>query len=336
MGTLEIIIISGFALFVLYTLYSVFFSNKKKKEKTKKIKKEKEPKEKKSKKPKKDKNEKFKLFKRINKKEKEEKFDGEKKVERVINPDKPIEPVKEEQKEPELTLQKEPPKDKSFKIIRKKSEVKINKKAIKADSRNPSITKVFDKGKRVDGGEEIEEKKDDDLLHINDLDIFGDDFETFMINEDVEEEPKTQGIVRYRFNEPKFKEHLTDNMEGKLPVRAPRIKDRTNFGNHLHVSHDNNLSGVAGIGINKAIKQAESQAVNSVQATEDMVEDVFEDVFDERNQSLDSVMAMMRGVSVPEQNRPPQTPKEKLKSIDAETLIMADALINPKYKKNKK
>lgn len=335
MGTLEIIIVLAFGVFVLYTLYAVFFSKKKKEKKTKKPKgkKEKPNKEKKVKPEKK-------------KKEKEEKFDGEKKVEKAFQTNKaPTDAKKEEkpavvqqpasQEEPVLELKKEVPKDKSFKIIRKKSEVKISKKAIKADSRNPSITKVFDKGKRIDGGEEIVENRQEKLT-VDDFDFLGSDFETFEIPQ-IQKEPvkNNSNLSHYNFREPTFKSHIAKEDDG-FPNRTPRLRDRTNFKSHLIVSKDNNMSGIAGIGVAKAIAQAESQAVEISGNTSDMIEDVTEDVYEDRNQSIASIMAMMHGVETGPKEKPKgNTAKDKLKNIDAKTLIIAEAISNPRFKKKK-
>lgn len=338
MGTLETILVFAFGAFVLYTLYAVFFSKKKKKEKKTKKSKEKKEKPKKEKKVKPEKK----------KKEKEEKFDGEKKIEKAFQTNKTQADVKKEEKpavapqpsaseeEPALELKKEAPKDKGFKIIRKKSEVKINKKAIKADSRNPSISKVFDKGKRIDGGEEIEEKKDSDLLSIDDFDFLGGNFETFELPPEKSEKNQTSlDLKHYNFREPTFKSHIAQEDDG-FPNRTPRLRDRTNFKSHLIVSKDNNMSGIAGVGVAKAIAQAESQANEINYDTNEMIADVTGEVYEDRNESLASIMAMVHGVEPARTSQPvKKTARDKMKDIDAKTLIIAEAISNPKYKKKK-
>ena len=331
MGTLETILVSVFGIFVLYTLYSVFFSGKKKdKEKMSKKKKEKPVIEKKAKKEK-------------VKKQPVEKFEGEKKIEKVIldpkkeekkveaKQEEKKEEVKKEAEEPALELKKEAPKDKSFKIIRKKSEIKINKKAIRGDSRNPSITKVFDKGVRIDGGEDKlqsdKEEQDEDIISFEDLELF----KNVETKEEEKKSTKTN-LDHYGYREPTFKNHIAREGDG-FPNRTPRLRDRTNFKSHLVVSQDNNLSGVAGIGVAKAIHDAEHYTNEINAQTQEMIHDVKTDAYEDRNQSLASMMAMMRGMDYPQTSgvqTKKKAAKDKIKEIDGKTLVIAEAIIKRK------
>lgn len=314
MGILEKVLLILFALIVLVCLYFIFFSKKKSKGK-------KEKKEKKS-----------------NRKKKEEAPAGERKVERVIK--KQGEEDKEDTKEDsnkdseEKVLEKEPPKDTSFKIIRKQSEVKINKKALKSGSRNPSITKVFDKnGKMIDPDNNtdsvnvLQEEVDSDMIDI--------------IREfDAEENSIMSGtpfgnIGAFGFREYNMNEVSTDK-EFKInapigsPNRAPIIGDRTNFASHLNVSEDGNLSGVVGTGVSKIIQRAESQTDEIEKKTNDMLDNIRKNILGNRgfgfgNNPFSQVKT--------EQKEEPKK-KRTIKDIDAKTLIIAEAINNPKNRKS--
>jgi len=282
MSTIEIIVLSSIGACVLFSLYYIFFHRKKK------------TKDKKS-------------------KNKDDKKLGEKKVEKAIKTGK--EEVKETQKE-EV---KEEPKKEPFKIIRKQSTVKINKKALKSGSRNPSITKVFDKGRRIDQPEEI---KNEDL------------FDTHDAEKEFTLEKQLPTVGAFGVREPEINTEST-KQEFKIkapfgsPNRAPTIGDRTNFGSHLNVSEDGNLSGILGTGVAKAIVDANRVADKADDKTELMIQDVRRNIL-----GIKSDIGAFDYLNLEGLKNQPKT-KAKLKNIDAETLIIADAIVNPKYKKKK-
>lgn len=322
MSILEKILIYGLIVAILIATYYVFFSIKKKK-KEKSDSKEKDKKIKKSKK---------------SKDEIKESPLVEKKVEKVFKSDKDKEeekPTDKPSQEQEMVLEKQPEKKaEPFKIIRKKSEVKIHKKAIKADSRNPSITKVFDKnGKKLELDENELEKKDefspDELSQI----------------ESMENDGVMSGITggnpeRFGYREPHIKER---NVGGEYkieapigsPNRAPIIRDRTNFGSHLNISEDGNLSGVVGTGVAKIIDRAERQSEEIDKKTDDMIRNIRMNLLNERREVTGGY-----GFSYGQEDFPRPSvrtsPIKKAKNIDAKTLIIAEAISNPKYKGDKR
>lgn len=318
MSTIEKLLVFGLIVAAIIATYYIFFSLRKKK---------------------KTKEEKKYLSSKKGKKDKSKEPEGEKKVEKVFKSDKEKEEKKEEpaKQEEEKTLEKEPPKKKeSFKIIRKKSEVKINKKAINANSRNPSITKVFDKsGNRVDETEKTEvtdELKPEDISQVMEDEL---DFNNNSVMSDV----VSQTPDRFGFREPDIREK-SDAHEYKIeapvgsPNRAPIIGDRTNFGSHLSISEDGNMSGVIGTGVAKIIDKAESQAEEIDRKTEEMINSVRLNLLGDRR-DYPSGFGYMRGQEDYGYNKKQETPSDKLKKIDAKTLIIADAISNPRYKSKK-
>jgi len=255
------------------------------------------------------------------KKDKVKEPEKEKKVEKAIKgkedknqapkEEKKEEPVKEEKKEEKKEEQR------GFRIIRKKSEVKINKQALKNGSRNPSVTRVFDKNGNIEENKKKQEEKE--LVTIvkevsknqNEIERFG----TRDVNYDV-----VNDGVRFKMNNPEGANN-----------RTPILTDRTNFGSHLNETDRNNPYSISGIGVNKTIEKIEMQTRSVDDSTEEMVRNVkrnflgIEDdidpfnVFNQRRQSEEQ-STKKQGVSI--------------KDIDAKTLILADAISNPKYKKN--
>ena len=313
MNTLEIVIVVAFVLIILLCLYFAFFSKKKKN------------KEKKESGDKKDKG-------KNSKKEKEPA--GERKVEKAIK--KPGEEEKQEAKqeseEKEKTLEKEPPKEKEgFKIIRKQSKIKINKKAINASSRNPSITKVFDKnGKILDSKEEAEGNVFTEETASEIVEIQGD-------NKGVMSDIHSQNIDRFGFREPQI-ETTEENGEYKInapigsPNRAPIIGDRTNFASHLNISADGNLSGVVGTGVAKIIEKAEKQSDDIEKKTNDMLENIRRNILGDRPFNDPYNM----GARIDRNNVEEKGKSKTIKDFDVKTLILADAINNPKSKKTQK
>ncbi len=301
MGTIELVLLIGIGIVLLVGIYLIFFSKKVKD----KIKKEKA--DKKSKKN-------------------TVKNGGEKKVEQAIKTDrKPEEKPKQEASpavataEPELEKKKSQP----FKIIRKQSEVKINRKALKNGSRNPSITKVFENGKRVDeilpeeGSNSSEIHEDTNPINVAPVEDVGD----------------------FGFREPKFLEvdaqggFKVDIPQG-MPNRAPIIEDRTNFTQRLNVSEDNNLLGVSIVGTQHVVEKVEKQTKDIDQKTADIVEVVRKRLLGERAKLDISFGAPYDATEMQGgKTTTKKSAKEKLQSIDAETLMIVDAINNPKHKK---
>lgn len=233
---------------------------------------------------------------------------AEKKVEPALK-SKSTEPEKVEEKE--KTLEKDSPKEKEkFHVIRKKNEIKVNKQALKSGSRNPSVTKVFDKNGKIKTEEEKaeEEKKSVDL------------------NEEIQEKKPIErfGTREYEYSENNTSNFFQINAPKGSPLRSPTIGDRTNFTERLRVSEDGNLSGVSGIGIHGAISQAESQAKD--------IEDKNKEMLDRVDDSLNGQLFgdMFSNFTSKENNSGMANPLDK---IDAETLILVDAINNPRHKK---
>jgi len=247
----------------------------------------------------------------------------EKKVEKAIKTSKdeqPKEEKKEEKKEEPVVKMPEKEEQKGFRIIKKKSEVKINKKALKSGSRNPSITKVFDKNGKIEEETDkiefidIEEEKTKDavLEQSQDVGRFG----ARETNYDV-----VNNGVNFQIRNPEG----THN-------RAPILTDRTMFGSHLNETDENNPYSISGIGIKETLKNIEKQTRNVDDDTEEMVRNVKRN-FLGIEEDIDPFDVFNRRVNKEEVE---QKKTISIKDIDAKTLILADAISNPKYKKHKK
>lgn len=229
---------------------------------------------------------------------------GEKKIEPALKK-KTAEPEKVEE---EKTLEKEQPKEKEkFHVVRRKNELKINKQALKSGSRNPSVTRVFDKNGKIPTEEKVEEEK-----------------KVAKVEEVPEKKPVERfGTRDYEYSEENTSTFFQINAPKGSPLRAPTIGDRTNFTERLRVSEDGNLSGVLGIGIHGAVAQAESQA----KAIDDKNKEMLDRVDDSLNGQLFGDLYAGLG-----QEEKPKG-KSPLEKIDAETLILVDAINNPRHKK---
>ncbi len=242
-----------------------------------------------------------------------------------------VEPVYKKQdeqgKKVEESKQEEPKKKEGFKIIRKKSEVKINKKALKTGSRNPTVTKVFV------GGKNVEEEQKAEAIRIAEQNLKA---------EQLREAQRLAGFEDMPFGARENSiETTTTNGEFSIkapigmPNRAPIIGDRTNFASHLNVSDDGNVSGVSGIGIAKVIEETQRQANRVDDSTEQMVRNVRRNMLGDNSFEPDDIFEMLRnrrmGGYEPEvQSNKKQTLKDRAKKLDAETLIIADAISKPK------
>lgn len=236
-------------------------------------------------------------------------------------PQKSVEPaIKPSEKKAEPEPQEEPVKvtmpSESLKALRRQSQVKVNKKALKGDSRNPSVTKVFVDGKNVE--EEAKAQAEAAAAAAAAAAV-------------AEEQVKYKGapiakdVGRFGAREPEFVDHTVS--EQGMPNRTPTIGDRTNFGSHLNISKDNNLSGVSGTGIAKAVEQSENAGKDIDERTAALVQSVRMNMLGDTSGFDDSSFWQD---SSPEK----KTPNQRLKEIDAKTLIIADAVANPKSKKN--
>ena len=209
-------------------------------------------------------------------------------------------------------------KDRSFKIIRRQSEVKVSKKALKSGSRNPSITKVFENGKRIDQPElpeETQENMDNGMKK----------------NQDQETPKQKQPLERFfardiDYSETNTQEEFKIHAKEGERFRVPMLKDRSNFGSHLDVDKDGNLSGVRGIGIHSAVSKANSQIADIEKKNKDMLERVQRDLL---ANSMDIPIFGDNEI----QNKKPTS--NILDKIDSETLLLADAINNPKFKTKK-
>lgn len=265
--------------------------------------------------------------KKKNKKEKKkekkaETESKEKKIEQAIKSNRPNAP-KEEVKEEEKKVQpQEQEAQKGFRIIRKKSQVKINKKALHSGSRNPSVTRVFDKnGKKI--GEEVKEEKKQKEI----------DFEqTFKKLE--QEEVGRFGARQIDYNVVNDGANFRINNPEGTNNRAPIITDRTNFKSHLNETNVNNPYSISGIGVKQAIDKAEMQAATVDDDTEEMVRNIKRN-FLGVEEDVDPFETIRRRMERQKESENKTDNNENpLKKIDAKTLILADAISNPKYKKN--
>lgn len=313
MKLIEILILSAFAVLVIIAIWQIFFSKKKKKEKKEKKSKEKKTKQKAEKKSKEQKE-----------KQKEESGKTVAKIEPVMKSEqKKPEDKKEEKQEPqkssqptekEKTLEKEPEKKGLF-VIRPKTELKINKKALKNGSRNPSVSRVFDKnGNKIDEEKVVEEPEEQ--MHAT----------------DIKKKPVERfGTREYEYSEQNSPEFFKINAPKGSPLRAPTIGDRTNFTQRLHVSEDGNLSGITGIGVHGAVASAESQSKEIERKKQDMLARVDESL---RNPSFGDAL-MQYDFSFDEPKETKTRGKKILEKIDPETMIIVDAINNPRHKNNK-
>ena len=239
----------------------------------------------------------------------------EKKVEQAVKTDKPKQEEKKEEAVPVVKMPEADP-QKGFRIIRKKSEVKINKKALKSGSRNPSVSKVFDKsGKKIDEPQKDEIPESELEMRKSIIDLSKKEpgrFGTREIDYDV-----VNNGAEFKINNP----------EGSLN-RAPRIGDRTNFGSHLNVSADGNLSGVVGTGISKTLSNIDKQTRSVDDNTEAMIRNV--------KRNFLGIEEEINPFDVFNTRRPQESQKKEsaLNKIDAKTLVLVDAINNPRFKRN--
>lgn len=248
-------------------------------------------------------------FKKKNKSK--EKSASTAKVEPAINGDKSNK--KEEDKAKKQEAEKK--EDIKFKVIKKKSDVKISKKALKSGSRNPSITRVFERGKMLEEGPATEDKNNEEIQSIK-------DFEPVL-----EKKPPERFFPKdYEYSETNTSQEFMINASKGAPRRSPMLGDRTNFRSHLTISEDGNLSGVTGTGIHAAANKALDAAREIDKKNEEMISKVHEDLL---GSALGSFESRHFG-------EPAQAAKERddfKEKLDSETLILVDALMNPKFKK---
>ena len=256
-------------------------------------------------------------------KEKAPKENKEKKVEQVIKSDK----SKQAEPEPQKVEQPKEEPQKGFRIIRKKSEVKINKKALHAGSRNPSVTRVFDKNNK------LQDQGDSSGKSGEKRDIFHE------INQERFEQLQQEEFSVGRFGARRVDydvvnnglEFQINNPEG-TSNRAPILTDRTKFGSHLNEVDSNNPYSISGIGVKQAIVNVEKQAAAVDDDAEDMVRKIKRNMLGVED-DIDPFEAIRRRME--ERQKPePENQEKPLTKLDAKTLILADAISNPKFKKN--
>ncbi len=257
------------------------------------------------------------------KKEKESKTEEkETKIEPVVKKQEvqKSEEKKEEQKqsdEKEKTLEKQPEeKDKKLHVIRRKSELKINKKALNVLGRDPSISRVFDKnGKNLIEEEKKQKEQKQEIKTV----------------EKVEKKPVERfGTREYEYSEQNTSTFFQINAPKGSPLRAPTIGDRTNFTERLRVSEDGNLSGVSGIGLHGAVKNANSQARAIEEKNQEMLERVDQSL---RNPEFGEALFQYSSFDSPKEKK--SKGQAIVEKLDAETLIIADAINNPRHKRKK-
>lgn len=322
MGILEIIVIALLSFGFVYIIYRIYSPKKKKKEKKEKKEKEKAP-------------EKDKSIKGEVKKDDNNIFGKavkERKIEPVVKKGETI-TLPPEEEEKELVLQKEPPKQpEPFRVIRKQSSLKISKKALKSGSRNPSVTKVFDNGKRIDIDENSTGGLEEDAREV-----------VSQVTEEINKEKDgvmtditSEKIGHYGIREHNF-DALVEGGEFRMqkpkgsPNRAPIIGDRTNFASHLRVTDDNNLSGVMGTGVAKIIAETEEQSNQIQQNADNMIRDVKKDLFGD----MPRFGGLFGGSDFDMQSENKNDASKKLQGLDAETIMIAQAVAKRKGKIDK-
>ena len=269
-------------------------------------------------------------------------FKKRKKVEKSteVN-EKKVEPVykstKEDSKNPEEKTVTPPGKEKvteqknePFKIIRKQSKVKINKKALTSGSRNPSVTKVF--GKDVpDQGEKKHNTSENIDVDKNNIE----DSDQIKIEKSAQKPVERFGVKEYEYSEVNTPDDFKINVPDGSPNRSFELKKRE-FGSHLTVSEDGNLSGVVGIGIKNAVISAESKLREIEKQNDQMLKRAhgsFGVISSDDDDDLSFFEQRLRQMSEDMNTKPARKkPNEVLKNIDIKTLIVAEAIANPKYK----
>ena len=219
--------------------------------------------------------------------------------------------------------------DVPFKVIRKQSKVKISKKALSSGSRNPSVTKVF--GKKVDEEEKTEEQIKQEPPKEEQPPV-------------IQEKPQTEkkkpvvverfGVKDYEYKETNTQTSFKIEAPDGSPNRSFELKSRSDFGSHLNVSEDGNLSGVVGIGIGKAINSVEDQLDEIENKSQKLIQNarsslrLGDDLFD------DEIFESRFRIGMQQEQQQNVSPKKEdvLKNVDIKTLIVAEAIANPKYK----
>ena len=250
-----------------------------------------------------------------------------KKSEKSKKSEPKVEPVykkttKEEAPEPAVPEEQTKTEPTPFKIIRKQSKVKISKKALSSGSRNPSVTKVFGKDAP---GQKAEENPVEEPAKV----------ETKAKAQKKDVPVERFGVKEYEYNETNTPKSFKIIPPEGSPQRSFELQDRTAFHPHLNVSEDGNLSGVVGVGINKALGSLEEQVRSLEEKNQQMIKSAHSSVniSDYENEINDffenrARLSMPSGVT---QN--PQTDSANvIKNLDPKTLIVAEAIANPKYK----
>lgn len=280
MSTLELIIVISIAVVAVFSLFATVFIKRKKSSKD------------------------------------DKKSESEKKVEPVY---KKEEEQSKESEDIAPKTEKQPEEKEPFKIIRKKSKVKINKKALTSGSRNPSVAKVFGK----DAPKEEKENTEEQELVESEVQI--------------NEEPKPIerfGVKEYEYSETNTAENFKINAPKGSPSRSFELNKRE-FGSHLNVSEDGNLSGVVGIGIKKSIESATNQIKEIEKNNDNMIRRAHGalNINSINHDDMDYFERRIREMNYDiNEKTTKKDPKDFLKDIDAKTLIVAEAISNPKYK----
>lgn len=244
---------------------------------------------------------------------------GESKVEPVYKRDEPP-------KEQETSEEEKKDVNEGFKIVKRQEGTKINKKALDTQSRNPSVTKVFGKDSEA---EKQKQQEQEEQAKIKEM-------------QTAERTWKSKKIEPFFPKDYEYSEVNTDNLFKIVtpygqPVRTPEINSRSQFGSHLNISEDGNLSGVVGIGLDKALDSAESQLKDIESKNQQMIRRAhgsvnIEDMVDDFDYFERRLMQMREGMDMPSEK---SNKKINLKDLDPKSLIVAEAIANPKYKKKK-
>jgi len=349
MSTIEILIIiaiSGFVLFIICLLLGVDF----KKLFSAKPKSKDKPKKEKPKKTKKNKPIKEKV--KENKKQKES-VPSNSRIEKVSGKDagKTIEEIEQEKKplENQTSSKVEMP-DKGFKIT-KKGVAKIHKKALERDSRSmakiePAIVKTKD---GFESSEQVKYESFDDLLNkmksIGDPDALDDetfrkmflsnqntsdeseklDFDDEMSDDFVSLESSSEGDIDRRLKHFSIDgKHLGENVNDGFPQRRPMLPDHIDFTERITGRYENIRMGDVSNRLAPVEDASNENKSNQISEKEDESdEDIFAKIMERRRRE----MGLEIGKNAPDEEN------EDIKDFDMETLVVADAIMNPSYKK---
>ena len=251
-------------------------------------------------------------------------------------------------KEPEKKTEEPPKEEKAFKIT-KKGVAKISKKAINRDSRSGAIIEqAIVRGQPIPGEEQEENKKPgfedfdallDKLKSIVDPDDLDDETfrELFLSNSENDDfDPLSDDELSNDFVSlesgsgeiDRTLKHYTidgnhlrlDQGYDGLPLRRPMIDtSRINFTERITGKYDNIRMG----DVSNVLKLESTEDDTEIEEQEESDEEIFAKIMERRRREL--------GIDDPQKNT-----NNEIHEINARDIVIADAIMNPRFKKNKK